>query len=225
MPQTSSPQLSPHGWGAIVGDYALLGLLGALAALVVLSFAATWLSLDNADSVTVAILWAATAIAGLICMVAGIHKVERTVEASIRINVPPERLFPFIGDPRNDSHWIPRIASVEKLSVGPIQNGTRFRQTLLVAGRKCSIESEITVYDPPATLDSRLVGREGVTGGYRLQGLGDATDLTVQTSFRIGIGVALILGPISRNQIHTSLVRLKSYAEANLGRASTRGSC
>jgi hypothetical protein len=197
--------------------YALLGSLASLGAVVVLAFAATWLSLDNADSTIVAILWAATVIAGLVSVVAGTRKVERIVEESIRINVPRERLFPFIGDPRNDSHWIPRIASVEQLTVGPIQNGTRFRQNLLVAGRKRSIESEITFYDPPTTLDSRLVGRGDVTSGYRLQGPGDATDLTVHTRFRIGVGLALVLGPVSRQQLRTSLVRLKAYAEANLG--------
>lgn len=197
--------------------YALLGTLGAIGAVCLLAFAATWESLDGADSVTVAILWVATVVAGLISVIAGLRKVESTVEASIRINVSQERLFPFIGDPRNDSHWIPRLASVEQLTSGPIQNGTRFRQNLLVAGRKRCIESEITVYDPPTTLDSRLVGRGDVTSGYRLQGLGDSTDLTVHTTFRIGIGLASVLAPVSRQQLRTSLVRLKTYVEANLG--------
>jgi hypothetical protein len=36
-----------------------------------------------------------------------------------------ERLIPFIGDPRNDPHWIPRLASVGQLTSGRIPNGTR----------------------------------------------------------------------------------------------------
>lgn len=170
---------------------------------------------------TIGVLWAATAVAGLISVIAGTRKVGRTVEGSIRINVPVERLFPFLSDSRNDSHWIPRIDSVEQLTDGPIGTGTRFRAILSVAGRTRTFESEITVYDPPTALDSRLIGRADIRGGYRLRGFGETTDLTIQSRFRIGVGPALVCVALGRRQLRTCLGRLKSYVEANLGNASS----
>jgi carbon monoxide dehydrogenase subunit G len=203
------------------GRYALLEAVGALGAVCVFAFAATWQLLGNADSLTIGVLWAATGVAGSISVIAGIRKVERTIEGSVRINVPVERLFAFLSDSRNDSHWIPRIDSVEQLTDGPIETGTRFRAVLSVAGRKRIIESEITVYDPPVALDERLIGRGDVTGGYRLRAFGDATELTVKSRFRVGVGPALVCMPLGRRQVRASLGRLKSYAEANLGHGTS----
>ena len=49
------------------------------------------------------------------------------IEGEIVIERPPEAVFDFVADERNEPRYNPRMLRVEQISAGPIGLGTRFR--------------------------------------------------------------------------------------------------
>lgn len=49
------------------------------------------------------------------------------IRNSVRIACDQERAFDYLVDMRNEMHWNPRVESMEKVTAGPIDVGTRFR--------------------------------------------------------------------------------------------------
>ena len=87
------------------------------------------------------------------------------IEGDIEIAQPPETVFDIVADERNEPRYNPRLREVEKLTVGPIGRGTRFR--VRTARRRGGAEMiiEYTEFDPPHRLASSHQPR---TDGDRL---------------------------------------------------------
>jgi hypothetical protein len=51
----------------------------------------------------------------------------RPVEVSARIAIPPDELFAFVSDTRNDPLWCPNVETVELIEGVAVESGTRFR--------------------------------------------------------------------------------------------------
>ncbi len=62
---------------------------------------------------------------------------------------PPEEVFDFVADARNEPRWHPDALSVEKTSEGPVGLGTRFVSRYRRFG---SMTSEIVEYERPSRL-------------------------------------------------------------------------
>ena len=77
-----------------------------------------------------------------------------SIEGDIEIAQPPETVFDIVADERNEPRYNPRLREVEKLTVGPIGRGTRFR--VRTARRRGGAEMiiEYTEFDPPHRLAS-----------------------------------------------------------------------
>jgi uncharacterized protein YndB with AHSA1/START domain len=99
------------------------------------------------------------------------------ISGEIVIERPIEEIFALLADARNEPLYNPRILNAEKLSAGPIGQGTRFEQTARSMGRTGRMIIEITEYLPPRRLS--LIARspamrvrgtetfESVVGGTR----------------------------------------------------------
>jgi uncharacterized protein YndB with AHSA1/START domain len=89
-----------------------------------------------------------------------------TVEGEIVIDRPPDEVFDFVADQRNEPRYNPRMRHVEQLSEGPIGLGTRFRARTTSRGRAVDTIIEITAYDPPRRLgDSTHMAFMDLPGG------------------------------------------------------------
>jgi len=84
---------------------------------------------------------------------------------SIEIRRPVEEVFDFIGDQRNELSYNPKMTESVKLTEGPIGVGTRFRATVLSAGRPLPMMIEYTGFDRPHRLRSRSVMTGSVVEG------------------------------------------------------------
>jgi uncharacterized protein YndB with AHSA1/START domain len=51
----------------------------------------------------------------------------RPVKVSAHVPVPPDRLFAFVSDTRNDPSWCPNVETVELIEGEGVDVGTRFR--------------------------------------------------------------------------------------------------
>ena len=78
----------------------------------------------------------------------------KLIEGEIVINRSPQAVFDFVADERNEPDYNPRMVRAEKLSDGPIGQGTRFGASVRSAGRTTDMIIDRTEYDRPNRLGS-----------------------------------------------------------------------
>lgn len=65
------------------------------------------------------------------------------------VDAPPERVFAVMTDLEHAAEHFPALRSLELLTAGPVQRGTRFRATRTVLGRPYTEEMEVLEHEPP----------------------------------------------------------------------------
>ena len=78
------------------------------------------------------------------------------IQGEIAIDRPVDEVFDFVADERNEPRYNPRIRRVEKLTPGPIGQGTRFRAETAAMGRPTGIAIKYTAYQRPRRLASSI---------------------------------------------------------------------
>jgi len=138
-------------------------------------------------------------------------------EMSEWIACPPKHVFEFIADPDNAPKLMPSVKSMLKLTEGPVNVGTRYRETRLMDGREQQAELEVKEYEAP-----HLYAMQNVTQGietvyrYNLQPEKDGTrvDLVCDVKAR---GVKKLILPmvvsILKKEDGDHLQRLKKALE------------
>ena len=115
---------------------------------------------------------------------------------SIEIRRPVEEVFDFIADQRNELRYNPKMTESVKLTEGPIGVGTRFRATVLSAGKPLPMMIEYTGFDRPQRLRSRSVMTGSlVEGEVCCQPVPAGTRLTWEWDVRVS-GPARFAGPL-----------------------------
>ena len=90
------------------------------------------------------------------------------IRGSIWIARPPEEVFDFVADERNEPSYNLEMLSVAKATAGPIGVGTRWQAVVRSQGRETPMEIEVTAFERPVrlvsrtTMDAMLI--EGATG-------------------------------------------------------------
>ena len=137
------------------------------------------------------------------------------------IAAPPETVFTVLSDIPRWPDSIPNIEKVEMLTSGPVNVGTRFRETRKMHGRSATEEMTVVKYDPPHRFDlsaenhgARYLATQEVipvTGGSRLVLTFGATPLTLMARLFSVLGFAFA-GSI-RRQLQRDLDHVKAEAE------------
>jgi hypothetical protein len=117
------------------------------------------------------------------------------VEGAITIARPPEEVFDFVADERNEPLYNPEITSVELLTGGPIRRGSRFR-AVQQRRRAVAMEIEWTGFDRPRRLASatRLSAME-IDGALTFERVHDGTRMRWSWEIRPR-GTLRLLGPL-----------------------------
>jgi len=76
------------------------------------------------------------------------------IEGSTVIARPVEDVFDFVADERNEPKYNPRMTKAEKVTTGPIAEGTRWSATVTARGRPIDMQIEVTEYARPHSLGS-----------------------------------------------------------------------
>jgi uncharacterized protein YndB with AHSA1/START domain len=76
------------------------------------------------------------------------------IEGEITIARPPEEVFDFVADERNEPRFNPQMVRAEQVSPGPIGPGTRFRAEVASRGRPVEMVIEFTDFERPRRLSS-----------------------------------------------------------------------
>ena len=78
------------------------------------------------------------------------------IENTVEIARTPEAVFDNLSDQGNELHWNPDCVSMEKLTTGPVDVGTRFRAKWKQGP---AVETECTRFERPRMWRTRTVGR------------------------------------------------------------------
>ena len=76
------------------------------------------------------------------------------IQGSTVIARPVEEVFDFVADERNERKYNPNLVWVEKVTPGPISEGTRWAAMVESRGRQLDMDLEVTEYARPSRLGS-----------------------------------------------------------------------
>ena len=76
------------------------------------------------------------------------------IEGEIVIKRPPEAVFDFVADERNEPRFNPRLLRAEQITPGAIGLGTRFRAAAASRRRPVEMVIEFTAFERPRRLSS-----------------------------------------------------------------------
>jgi hypothetical protein len=94
----------------------------------------------------------------------GTHLLMVNIIGSIYIDRPPEVVFDFVADERNEPLYNPKMTAVSVLTEESIGVGSRFEATLMARGRPITMTVEFTEFVRPRRLASvTTTGRQEVT--------------------------------------------------------------
>ncbi|MGF6833495.1 carbon monoxide dehydrogenase subunit G [Paenarthrobacter sp. TE4293] len=105
---------------------------------------------------------------------------EHTTTLTQHIKAGPEKVWAVISDIPGSAGTLSGIDSIQMLSEGPYGEGTRWKETRTMMGRKETVEMWVSETDPPrsTTVKARQGGAD-YTSRFSLAGRGGGTDLTL----------------------------------------------
>jgi hypothetical protein len=140
------------------------------------------------------------------------------IVGEIIIGRPPEAVFDFAADQRNEPRYNPRMVRADKITDGPVGQGTVFRSAVRAMGRLTEMRCELTGYHRPARLASRTtMVRADIDGALTFEQAPGGTRM--RWSWHVQPkGVTRMLTPvisrIGRRQERAIWTAMKGYLEA-----------
>jgi uncharacterized membrane protein len=144
------------------------------------------------------------------------------IEESIEIKRPPEEVFAFFDDRRNDSRWMETVVSSEWIDKGESTGLGRRGRMVMYAPRLTEFEDEVTVYEPERRVGHRSVSKSmtiftachaaPVPGGTRATLVFEPERLP---GGPLGKLVAPFIARTVRRNYRADLARLKQILEDN----------
>lgn len=139
------------------------------------------------------------------------------INGSIYIDRPPEVVFDFVADERNEPQYNPKMTAVSLLTEEPIGVGSRFEATLMLRARPITMTVEFTEFVRPRRLASvTTTGPMDTVGALSFEPSGTGTLMAWSWHIELN-GLAKIASPavawMGRRQERAIWRRLKSCLE------------
>jgi len=151
------------------------------------------------------------------------------IHGDILIERPPEAVFDFVADERNEPRFNPQMATSSLESGEPIGEGSRFRTTFRSVGRLVPMTVEFTGYERPHRLASRSRSRAMLTEGeltFEPEGSGTrmrwSWDVQVRGPLRLADALVARVGDRRERRIWGNLKALLEEAERGAAEPGTR---
>ena len=88
-------------------------------------------------------------------------------ELSETFRASPERVFEALLDLEGAHRWMPGLVRIEPLTRGPLQAGSRWRETRRMLGKEATEEFQLVTFRRPERLELLVDGSKGSSGrGY-----------------------------------------------------------
>lgn len=151
-----------------------------------------------------------------------------SIESELIIHAPPSKVMAAFTSLNQWHRWMPNLVHVEKLTDGPFDLGTRWRETRKMYGKEASEVFQVTESEPPGRLGLLVDGAQGSTGKgeyrflYLMEPVGEgATRLSLRGDIVMpGIGARLLgflfIGMMRRG-VEKDHAALKAWVEGGQG--------
>lgn len=137
-----------------------------------------------------------------------------TLRREVVVRRPPEEVFEFLADARNENRWNPNVVRIDKTTDGPVGPGSTFVGTYRRGGR---MTFELVEYDRPASLAFTGGRRQlGLAATVRVAPAGDGTAVAMRADLRPRGPLRLlepILRPLVEHQYRDAIARFRDVVE------------
>jgi uncharacterized protein YndB with AHSA1/START domain len=121
----------------------------------------------------------------------------RRIEGEIVVARPPEIVFDAVADERREPEYNPDMLTVEKVTPGPIDVGTRFRAVHTGLRRPVAMDTVLTRYERPTRLSlASTMGWSDVEGTVTFEAVPGGTRMRWSWQVRTK-GAYRLLGPLT----------------------------
>lgn len=105
---------------------------------------------------------------------------DHSTSLTQHINASPEKVWTVISDIPGSAATLSGVESIQMVSEGPYGEGTRWKETRSMMGRRETVEMWVSQADPPrSTTVKALQGGADYTSRFTLAPGGGGTDLTL----------------------------------------------
>ena len=139
------------------------------------------------------------------------------LDLGILIDRPVKDVFAFVANPNNMSKWNSAVVSLEQVSPGKVDVGTKFKSIGEMMGRRIEGEMQITAYEPDTKCGFQVTAgpmQVNITMSFKTVGTGTKVSLNAQGNpggiFKLAEGV--MAGQV-KSMMDGNLARLKSALE------------
>jgi carbon monoxide dehydrogenase subunit G len=137
-----------------------------------------------------------------------------TIETSISINKPVEKVFAHITDVQNQKTLNPSINEV--VMAGKLAVGTHYTVKMTVAGRAFESENEIVALEPNKLFCVKTLAKppaSPVLNTYKFEKAGNGTKLSLEMDAVVMPGTENMVTPQLRMGLDTALAGIKKSLE------------
>jgi uncharacterized protein YndB with AHSA1/START domain len=136
-----------------------------------------------------------------------------TIERSVFIKAPPERVFAFLADHANDTQWLPGMVDTRNFTGE--STDYRWEWTYKMAGISFNGTGQTLEYDPPRRVVVETRGGVVSTWAWTLEPEEDGTRVSLQMEYTVP-GAAL--GKLAEKLLLSQNEKAASQGMANLQR-------
>ena len=105
---------------------------------------------------------------------------DHSTSLTQHVNAGPEKVWAVISDIPGSAGTLSGVESIQMISEGPYGEGTRWKETRSMMGRRETVEMWVAQADPPhSTTVKALQGGADYTSRFTLAERGGGTDLTL----------------------------------------------
>jgi uncharacterized protein YndB with AHSA1/START domain len=139
------------------------------------------------------------------------------VDQTFSVNRPPDIVFDYLTNPSNLAAWQTSKTSVEQLTAGPPQLGTRVRErTKQPGGKEFEQIVEFTEFDRPTRVHAHIVeGPYPIDGTWSFEPEGDGTRVHFVAAGALR-GVMRLLQPVAKHLIARQMAGYHQNLRRNL---------
>jgi len=139
------------------------------------------------------------------------------LDFSALIDRPIKDVFAFVANPNNMAKWNSAVVSLEQVTPGAVEVGTKFKSVGEMMGRRIEGEMQITAYEPDTKCGFQVTAgpmQVNITLSFKTVGTGTKVNLNAQGNpggiFKLAEGV--MAGQV-KSMMEENLARLKTVLE------------
>ncbi len=141
-----------------------------------------------------------------------------SMDASVTINKPVEKVFAFFSDPANNTRWQGGLSESKQISPGVAGVGTKMQDTRDFLGQKLTTPYEITEYEANKKVSFKSSGGPiTYAGTFTFASAGGGTQVSAHFDFEVGGAFKIAEGMVvsqAQKQFDGDFAKLKQMLEA-----------